>query len=68
MEDIIDDKDVEIADEDVGAAAMNYKRLDRQIDEQDEEEIARYLEQRYKENDYADYADIAAGEQLHDAQ
>jgi DNA-binding phage protein len=47
---------------------MNYKRLDRQIDEQDEEEIARYLEQRYKENDYADYADIAAGEQLHDAQ
>jgi hypothetical protein len=61
VEDIIDDKDVEIPDEDVGATAINYRRLDREVVEQDEEELARYLEQRYKDNDYADYADVAAG-------
>lgn len=48
-EDLIDDRDVEIPDQAATAADhANFRRLHRQQEERSAEEIAKYIEERYR--------------------
>ncbi|KAI8472989.1 MAG: hypothetical protein J3K34DRAFT_519351 [Monoraphidium minutum] len=51
MEELINDKDEELGPEDLeaGQAAAAYRAVNRQADDRTEEELAKYIEERYKD-------------------
>ncbi|KAG2495630.1 hypothetical protein HYH03_006230 [Edaphochlamys debaryana] len=56
-EDLIDDRDVEIPD--AAAAPLNYRRMTREEDNAQEEDILRRIEERYKDYQGEDIPDTA---------